>query len=107
MGYSAGRDMTLFDTEYRRGDQIPDSVIGQVLRIESLIRSRHIVVSDDAAVLSPAVVEQVPSSPASNKIKDVLDWVGGDKERASLILDKELDSKNPRKRLVESLRELG
>lgn len=41
-----------------------------------------------------------------NTIKEVLDWVGGDQDRAILVLEAEESEEKPRVTLVEKLEEI-
>lgn len=53
-------------------------------------------------VAEPDPVAEVPDGTT----KEVLEWVGDDKDRASLALQKEQDHDDPRKGVVEKLTKL-
>ena len=63
------------------------------------------------AITKPAPVEiaapeQVEEAPFEGSVKETLDWVGGDKERAETALEAEEAKEEPRKSLVKSLKEI-
>lgn len=60
----------------------------------------------EALELAVKPADQGLSAPASSKIEDILEWVGGDEAKARFALEAEKAKKEPRGTLVEALDEL-
>ena len=55
---------------------------------------------------SPEQIENAPVGIFDGSVKDTLEWVGEDKERAQVTLEVEESKEEPRKSLVKALKEL-
>lgn len=55
----------------------------------------------------PEPFEQINEDVPTGTTKELLDWVGDDKDRAQRALDVELENDKPRNGLVKSLKEIA